>query len=100
MTQSKLKVGEVATIRYTKDDEVTERVVIPTVVPSNIKALDVTSVPQPLRESLGDHYTEYAAYLKQHMRTAFSFEDWLDHSKGIQLDPKWRTFKPDQTEIL
>lgn len=100
MTQPKLKVGELATIRYSKEDETTERQIVPSVVPTNIKALDVTGLPQALREKIADAYGEYADYLQQHMRTAFSFEDWIEHSKGIELDPKWRTFKPEKTEIL
>jgi hypothetical protein len=99
---SELKVGKLAQIRYTKDGEGegTERYVVPTVVPSNIKALDVSGLPEPLRAKIADCYSEYADYIKQHMRTAFSFEDWLQHSQQITIEPKWRTFKPDNTEIL
>lgn len=100
MATKKLKQGELANIRYSKQGKITERHVIPTSVPSNIKALDVTGLPEPLREKVADSYKEYADYIQQHLKTAFSFEDWLEHSKGIEIDPKWRTFKPDQTEVL
>lgn len=100
MVKSNLTVGKLANIRYTKEDETTERTVIPTTVPSNIKALDVTGLPEPLQEKVAESYTEYQEYLKQHMKTAFTFEDWVEHSHGVEISPKWRTFRPDQTEVI
>lgn len=100
MSSKKLKAGILANIRYTKEKEVTERFIVPTSVPLNIKALDVTGLPEPLRQKVANSYSEYTDYINQHIKTAFSFEDWIEHSKGIELSPKWRTFKPDQTEVL
>ncbi len=100
MPSKKLKTGKLANIRYTKETEVTERFIVPTSVPANIKALDVTGLPEPLREKVADAYAEYTNYINGHIKTAFSFETWIEHTKGIELAPKWRTFKPDQTEIL
>lgn len=100
MAKSKLTVGELTNIRYTKEDETTERVVVPTTVPSNIKALDVTGLPEPLQEKIAESYSEYQEYMKQHMKTAFAFEDWVEHSKGIEVTAKWRTFKPENTEVI
>lgn len=97
---SKLKPGRLSKIRYTKGEEITERHIIPTLVPLNIKAIDVTSLPLALREKIAAGYSEYLKYLDRHMKTAFSFEDWFEYSKNIELVPKWRTFKPDQTDIL
>lgn len=104
MTSKKLVVGSIANIRYTKNtgskSEVTDRSIIPTSVPTNIKALDVTGLPEHLREKVADAYKEYTDYINQLIKTAFSFEDWVEHTRGIEITPKWRTFKPDQTKIL
>ena len=104
-----LKANSVVDIVYTKttkvDDEAlletTSRTIIPTTVPNwNIKAIDVTEFDPEQREELSTYYQEYSGYLKNHMKLAFSFEDWLAQSKQIYLEPKWRTFKLDQTEII
>ena len=95
-----LKANTLTTIKYTKGDEITERVIIPTSVPSNIKAIDATELFPVQRTELVAFYDEYSAYLKNHMKQAFSFEDWLSHTKDVKFTPKWRTFKPNQTEII
>lgn len=96
-----LKLHEVVSIRYSKGNgDVTERHVIPTSVPSNIKAIDVTELFEVQRKELADFYAEYAAYLEQHMKQAFSFEDWLAQTKDCTYTPKWRTFKPAGTQVL
>jgi len=108
-----LKVNKVTEIRYTKrlyskqteeqlDElhESTKRFIIPTTVPGNIKAIDATDLFPVQRTELAEFYNEYSAYLKNHMKQAFSFEDWLSHTKDVQFTPKWRTFKTNQTEII
>jgi hypothetical protein len=97
---SKLKVGEVAKIEYTKDSEVTERVIIPITVPSNIKAIDVTALPGPIQDMLARNIQEYGEYIQRYVGNAFKLEEWLLHSKGIDISPKWRTLKPEQTKVL
>lgn len=83
-----------------KQTETTDRTIIPTTIPGNIKGLDVTDLPVEEREQIAEYHVEYAKYINQHMKSAFSFEDWLSLSKGVDFTPKWRTFKPEQTEIL
>ena len=105
-----MRKNELTTIRYTKvinesskgdGVEETQRYIIPTTLPgNNIKALDVTDLPNEQRTQIAEYHIEYARYLSNHMKQAFSFEDWLSHSKGVDFTPKWRTFKPNQTEIL
>lgn len=95
-----LKNNTLTSIKYTKGDEITERVIFPTSVPSNIKAIDVTDLFPVQRTELAEFYNEYSAYLKTHMKQAFTFEDWLSHTKDVEFTPKWRTFKPAQTEII
>lgn len=100
MTQnSKLQVGKVANIRYTKGSEISERVVIPTTVPTNVKALDVSDLSENEVQTMESAYQEYASYLKNHMKRAASFEEFLD-TRYSHTFPKWRTFKPENVEIL
>lgn len=97
-----LKPHTVVLIEYTKDplDPPTRRHIVPTSVPTNIKAIDVSELSDEERETVSEQYAEYAAYLKQHMKQAFSFEDWLSQTKNVEFSPKWRTFKPAKTQIL
>lgn len=95
-----LELLQLAQIRYTKDNEVTERTIIPTLLPVNIKAIDVSDLPEFQREEIASLYKEYSEYLNQHLKTAFSFENWLAMTRGVDFTPKWRTFKPDQLEVI
>jgi len=78
----------------------TERVIIPTLVPGNIHAIDVTELDNESQQEMSELYEEYASYMNTLMKSAFSFEDWLSHSKSVEFSPKWRTFRPDQTEEI
>ena len=80
--------------------ERTERTIIPTVIPENIHAIDVTELNDKNQQEMSELYEEYATYMNTHMKLAFSFENWLSHSKSVEYSPKWRTFKPDQTEEI
>lgn len=96
-------------IRYAKtiaeDDsqfiaEKSERTIIPTSVPGNIKAIDVTDLDDSEQSQLADLYEEYSEYFGNHAKRAYSFEDWATHTQQLEVSPKWRTFKPDQTEEI
>ena len=100
---------EVTKIQYTKtisEDKslavynTSRRDVIFTTKPENLRAIDVTELSDDRKQEISELYDEYTAYFNNHMKLAFSFENWLSHSKGIDFTPKWRTFKPDQTEII
>lgn len=99
-------------IRYTRTTslgggnvgDVTERVIIPTNVPSPlIKALDVTGFTKEARENVSKLLQEYSEYYAQQLRTIFNFEDWLVHTRGphASVDPLvWRTFVNNEVEVL
>ena len=104
-----MKANEVTHIEYTRTTdlgggakgEVTERYVIPTFIPHpNIKALDVTDLPEDARKALAEQMKEYAEYYRQQVQTIFSFEDWLNHTRNEVFSPKWRTFKVDNVKVL
>lgn len=92
---------EVQTIRY--KDEDTNRVVIPAFVPlPHMKALDVTELSPEDQQQLAEQFKEYAEYYETAALTLFSFEDWLSHTQGddVQVQLKWRTFVLENTEIV
>ena len=104
MQQSKL-----TTIRYKKfveeSDtlqiaEKSERVIVPAIIPGNIKAIDVTDLNDGEQQEMCDLYEEYSEYFNNHQKRAYSFEDWASHTMQRDISPKWRTFKPDQTEEI
>lgn len=101
--------NKLTTIKYSKvleedetgvTSEITERSIIPITVPGNIKALDVTDHDLDIQYQLSRSYEEYAEYLRGHVKLAFSFENWLSHTKSVDFTPKYRTFKPEQTTEL
>ncbi len=99
-----MKANTLQTISYSKvrlgGVEITRRDIIPITVPDNIRALDVTDYNLDVQYQLSKSYEEYADYLKGHIKLAFSFENWLSHTKGVDFTPKYRTFKPEQTTEL
>ena len=104
-----MQTNKLIKIRYaktiTEDEsqfvaEKTERTIVPISVPGNIKAIDVTDLAVDEQHQLCVLYEEYAEYFNDYSKQAFSFEDWALHSKNVFVAPKWRTFKPDQTEEI
>lgn len=97
----KLKPNTIYNISYTNSrNEESERYIIPTTIPGNVKALDVTELEESERRDVNVAYQQYAEYLDQHMRTAYSFEEWCEQVRGKEISPKWRTFKPEILKIL
>lgn len=97
----KLKTGEVCNIKYTKDSgEISERTIIPTTVPANLRAIDVSDMPDEIQASMGDLVEGYTEYMKNQMKNTFSFEDWISHTLNEDIDVKWRTFKPSGVEVI
>lgn len=99
---NKIRYKKLVTSREPRTVEITERSVIPlSSVTSNIRAVDVTDLDTDAQTQTQELLSEYAQYLDTHAKTAFSFEDWVSHTKGVEAPTlKYRTFKLDQTEIL
>jgi len=84
-----------ATIVYTKaNGEASTRNIIPTSVPGNVKALDVTNMDVDTKELLLSRLEDYNKYTNEIMSSMMTFEKWLDatHSKQPIENIKWRTF--------
>ncbi len=91
----RLKEGSLCNITYTKADEtVSNRVIIPSHVPSNIiRGIDVTELDQEARDLLLSRWDEYQAYRKQQMSTICSFEQFQEQQFPLHEQPvKWRSF--------
>lgn len=107
-----LKPKEINHIRYTRTTslgegetgEVTERYIFPFFVPSpNVKAVDITGFTEEAKGDVAKLFKEYVEYYEQQMKTVFTFENWLEHSRGpgAYVSPlKWRTFKAENIEVL
>lgn len=100
-----LKERIIQNIEYTKksgnDKEITQRAIIPTFIPkANIKAIDVTNLSDQDRDDMLQLFNEYFEYVTSQATTVFSFEDWVEHSKQIYIEPKWRTFKQQNTKTV
>ena len=104
-----MRKSNLTKIRYaktiTEDDsqfvaEKTERTIVPTEVPGNIKAIDVTELNDDEQTEMCELYEEYSKYFNAHVKRAFSFENWTSHTYQKHISPKWRTFKPNQTEEI
>lgn len=82
-------------IVYTKKTtgETKPRVVLsPVDVPSIVRAIDVTDLSDKKRTELVEYWTEYQEYLAQARERLFKFEDFIDHTHGVEIKPKWRSF--------
>lgn len=97
----KVNLHEIQEIQYTKGTEVTQRIIIPMIKPQpNIKAIDVTDLPENEQHLIAQHIGDYHEYVELHQSKIYDFETWCEH-QNIQSAPlKWRTFKPEHTEIL
>lgn len=92
----KLTENQITTIVYDNENkgERTTRVVIPTSVPKDvIRAIDVDSLDPAERTAMLEMYNQYREYTQQYIATMFKFEDWVEHTKGHEIKPKWRAFK-------
>lgn len=90
----KLTKAQLATIIYEKaDGEVTTRTIVPASVPASVvRAIDVTELEPAQREETQRLYEEYTKYVDDFMANMFNFETWVEHTKGKELDTKWRSF--------
>lgn len=75
----------------------TTRTILPLDIPiQNVRALDVSDMPDNKIQQLVKLRAEYSEYVKIHMSTITKFEDWVELTCGIVLDStdlKYRTFK-------
>lgn len=94
----KLNESEITSIVYTSaaDGNTSARTIIPTSVPvlvDSIRAIDVSELTEAEQQTTASLVAEYKQYTKDYFKAMFKFEDWVEHSTGNSISPKWRTFK-------
>lgn len=98
----KLTEGVLTPITYTSEskNETTERVIVPVSVPKDtIRAIDVSGMNDDDQQAVASLVAEYKEYLAGFYKGAFNFEDWASHTREVQIQPKWRTFKVSNVEV-
>jgi len=96
---AKLTKYEVAKISYTKSDgSSSDREIIPTYVPGNVSAIDVSDMDDESRELLQTRLHEYEEFKVGVMEHLMSFGSWMEatHKKEPLKSLKWRSFIPDK----
>jgi hypothetical protein len=93
-----LHESKIASIVYTSasDGNVSARTIVPTYVPvpaDSVRAIDVSELTEAEQQETAALVAEYKQYTKDYFKAMFKFEDWVEHSKGTAISPKWRTFK-------
>ena len=96
------KNHEAVAIVYTnRKKETSERTVVPfNVAPVNVKAIDVTDLPEGEQQQMTSRMLEYQEYLEIIRSATFKFEDWLEMTHAETPDIKWRTFDPANVNFL
>jgi hypothetical protein len=91
-----LNENQITTIVYENKNklETSARAIIPTSIPATVvRAIDVEELSEVDRVKMNELYSEYRGYTKQFVANMFSFENWVEHTKGVVIEPKWRAFK-------
>lgn len=101
METNELKVGQPVKIQYTNRlGEGSERTIVPTFVPlPNIKAIDVSDLAEDQQAEIAEFLKEYHEYVKEFQSSMFDFTTWLEHTKQVQFEAKWRTFKIENVTV-
>lgn len=81
--------------------ETSDRYIIPMSVPKDsIRAIDVTDLDEEARQLMERRVAEYKEYMGNILKSAFTFENWVDHTYNTEVNPKWRSFKVNNTTVL
>lgn len=97
-----MKEHQISNVEYVdKKNEKSTRTIIPYKIPEeNIRAIDVSDLPEGEREEMRQYLTEYNNYIKSLENQRFTLEDFISHSKGKEIKPKWRFFNKDRIKEL
>ena len=91
-----LNEGLLTSIVYTSEskNETRTRSIVPVTVPKDsVRAIDVSALPKEEQELMASLVTGYKEYLAGIFAGSFKFEDWVEHTTGMEIAPAWRTFK-------
>lgn len=93
-----MKEAEIYKVEYTDSkDQTSSRTIMPTFVPSeNINAIDLSELTEEERAEIQQLYVEYKDYVNTLNKNIYSFEDFISHTKGKVIQPKWRKFNTNR----
>ncbi len=99
---SNLEEGGRYFVRYISlEGETTERTILPVEIPTkNVKAVDISDFHVEDQGEIQNLYRQYQEYRETFTKRMFSFQDWVEHSTGVVMDLKYRTFVPENLELL
>ena len=89
-----LTEAKITRMNYNEAGEQTTRTVIPMSVPKDfMRAIDVAELDPEAQQRMETLIAEYKEYMATIMKSAFTFENWVDHTYNEEITPKWRSFK-------
>jgi len=96
-----LKEGQIQLVKYTKSNgEVSERIILPLHVPTNVKALDLSGLTVTELKQYKTLFDEYQEYVETRKKLTNSFEEWLDWTRpNHNMAVKFRAFKPEGLDL-
>jgi hypothetical protein len=97
-----LNEGVLTSIVYTSEskNETKTRSIVPVTVPKDsVRAIDVSALPTEEQELMATLVAGYKEYLAGIFTGTFKFEDWVEHTTGMEISPSWRTFKVSNIKV-
>jgi hypothetical protein len=87
-----LKANHINNITYTNNnDETSDKKVIPIQVPLDaVLTIDVSDMDVAEAEQMLEYVQSYNEYYELHLKKVFKFEDFVEQSFNVELNPKWR----------
>lgn len=77
-----------------KDGKKSDRVIVPVSVPKDtVRAIDVSELTSAQQDEMSRLVAEYKQYMDTIFKSAFTFENWVEHTYQETVIPKWRSFK-------
>jgi len=96
-----MRESEIYNIEYVDHKEKTSlRTIIPTTIPaSNVKAIDVSGLPEDETKEICQLVAEYKDYVETQRKNMYTFEDFVSLTKGKTISPKWRSFNAERIKV-
>ena len=77
-----------------RDGKKSDRAIVPVSVPKDtVRAIDVSELSAAQQTEMVRLVSEYKQYMDTIFKSAFTFENWVEHTYHETVIPKWRSFK-------
>lgn len=99
---NKSHLGRAIDVKYVNGKgESSSKRVIPVRMPlPNITTIDVSDLEVKEQQEMETLVGDYLEYYQERTAAIFSFEDWVEHSTGQPVSPKWRALQPNNVEVI